>query len=97
MWGFSCIGTCTICYLTLLKYFTRVEDVHEHNTRFSRGLSIQYAGTNYYRFSIECTGPKIWNGIPASIKEATAFCQFKRLWASTLNLINSYTVSKFQL
>ena len=61
-------------------YFTRVEDVHEHNTRFSRGLSIQYARTNYYRFSIACTGPKIWNGIPASIKEATAFGQFKRLW-----------------
>ena len=57
---------------SLIKYFTKVEDVHEHNTRFSRSLSIQYARTNYYRFSNACRGPKIWNATPASIKEATA-------------------------
>src|SRR6218665_1363957 len=44
---------------SFIKYFTKVEDVHEHYTWFSLGLSIQYARTNYYRFSITCTDPKI--------------------------------------
>jgi len=34
-----------------------------------------------FLFHARVLTPKIWNGIPASIKEATAFCQFKRLWS----------------
>ena len=45
--------------------FTKRHDVHDHYTRASGTLSVQYARTDYRRFSIFCKGPIIWNKIPS--------------------------------
>ena len=56
--------------------FTKTIDVHEHYTRAVSGLTVQYARTNYRRFSLYCKGPIIWNDIRA----VKSFPQFKSLW-----------------
>ena len=48
--------------------FTRIVDMHDHYTRVSKGLSVSFERTNYRRFSIYCSGPKIWNALPIKIK-----------------------------
>lgn len=66
--------------------FTRIVDIHDHYTRVSKGLSVSYARTNYRRFSIYCSGPKIWNAIPTSIQSLPTYSQFKKHWRDHLNL-----------
>jgi hypothetical protein len=68
------------------KSFTRIVDIHDHYTRVSKGLSVSYARTNYRRFSIYCSGPKIWNAIPTSIQSLPTYSQFKKHWRDHLNL-----------
>src|SRR6218665_3870132 len=62
------------------NFFTKTIDVHEHHTRAVCGLSVQYARTNYRRFSLYCNGPIIWNDIPANILAVKSFPQFKSSW-----------------
>lgn len=62
------------------NFFTKTIDVHEHYTRAVSGLTVQYARTNYRRFSLYCKGPIIWNDIPANIRAVKSFPQFKSLW-----------------
>src|SRR6218665_2614590 len=62
------------------NFFTITIDVHEHYTRAVSGLSVQYARTNYRRFSLYSKGPIIWNEIPANIRAVKSFPQFKSLW-----------------
>src|SRR5688572_5355178 len=67
------------------NYFTKVVEMHGHCTRSSSGgLYVIYARTNYRRFSICCSGSKIWNAVPMSIRNAPTYTQFKKLWNSYL-------------
>src|SRR6218665_3155952 len=43
-------------------------------------LSVQFARTNYRKFSIRCRGPLVWNAIPCNIRDTQTFSRFKCLW-----------------
>ena len=71
-----------------INFFTKTIDVHEHYTIEQWGSSIQYARTNYRRFSLFCKGPLIWNDIPANIWAVMSFSQFKSLWKTYMKTVD---------
>jgi len=73
-------SVCNILPPSVQNYFIKRVDVHEHFTRASGGLSVQYSRTNYRRFAVSCRGPIIWNGIPKEISALPSLYQFKRAW-----------------
>src|SRR6218665_3714477 len=70
-----------------INFFTKTIAVHEHYTRVVCWLSVQYARTNYRRFSLFCKGPLIWNDIPANIRAVKSFPQFKSLWKDYIKTV----------
>ena len=62
------------------NFFVRRDEEHDHYTRASGNLSVQYARTNYRRFSLFCKGPIIWNEIPFNICKVTMLVTFKKIW-----------------
>jgi len=73
-------SVCNILPPSVQNYFIKRVDVHEHFTRASGGLSVQYSRTNYRRFAVSCRDPIIWNGIPKEISALPSLYQFKRAW-----------------
>ncbi len=65
-------------------YFTKRHDVHDYYTRASGSLSVQYARTDYRRFSLSCKGPIIWNKIPSHISNVSTFALFKKVFKNFL-------------
>src|SRR6218665_1649971 len=66
------------------SFFVRRDEEYDHYTRASWNLSVQYARTNYRRFSLFCKGPIIWNEIPSSISKVTMLGTFKKIWKQFL-------------
>jgi len=58
--------------IVLQNNFVRRDEEHDHYTRASETLSVQYARTNYRRFSLFGKGPIIWNEILSYICKVTA-------------------------
>lgn len=46
--------------------FVRRDGEHDHYTRASGNLSVQYTRTNYRRLYLFCKGPIFWNEIPSN-------------------------------
>ena len=74
------------------RIYNRVEDVHEHNTRFSRGLSIQYAWTKLIIIGFLLHARVLRYGMVflLLLKRLLHFANSSDFGASTLDLINSY-------
>ena len=53
--------------------FLRVNQVHDHNTRLSLGLSysILKPRTNYSKYNIWFQGPRIWNSFDIMLKTSS--------------------------
>jgi len=69
---------------------TKREEEHNHYTRGSKGLSNQYAWTNYRRFSLTCRGPIVWNNIPNNICDLRTFAQFKSAWRKYMTYVDQW-------
>ena len=74
----------------LLNYFVLNLQVHHHNTRNSALFHIDCSRTNLRKFSINCTGPKLWNSIPVYIQNAKSLYIFKKSYVAYL--VNSYSL-----
>ena len=70
-----------------IKLFTPVDEVHEHFTRGSHGLTTQYALTNYYIRGSPChVGAQLF-GITFLPAGLPCFTQFKKAWRRYLTFI----------
>ena len=65
-------------------YFTSVNEIHQHGTRFNTNLSLPNLSTAYGQKSIKYEGAKIWNNTPPSIQGSQTLYSFKRLFKSLL-------------
>jgi hypothetical protein len=56
--------------ITFEKFFVRVNEVHNYNTRLSSKISYSIPGvrTNYGKFNIRFQGVKVWNDIDENLK-----------------------------
>src|SRR6218665_2310019 len=61
------------------NFFVRRDEEHDHYTRSSGNLSVQYARTKR-RFSLFCKDPIIWNEISSNICKVTMLVTFKKIW-----------------
>ena len=76
-------------------YFTSVNEIHQHGTRFNTNLSLPNLSTAYGQKSIKYEGAKIWNNTPPSIQGSQTLYSFKRLFKSLLlQLQQALTLSR---
>ena len=62
----------------LSKYFTNVNEVHNHNTRGSSTDHVQPRfGTKKGLNSFSCYATKMWNALPKVVKECKSLLSFK--------------------
>ena len=73
-------SVCNILPFSVQNYLIKRLDVHEHFTRVSGGLSVQYSRTNYRRFAVSCWGPIVCYGIPKETSALLSLHQFKQAW-----------------
>src|SRR6218665_1192368 len=59
-------------------------DTHFHFTRSSSHYRSHYARINVKLFSIFCTGPTLWNKLPADLKNSNSLVAFKHLLKNAL-------------
>ena len=60
------------------NYFKTNNEIHEHYTRSSCKLHIDFTRTNYKKFSLKHYGVNTWNIIDNNIKNSITFSSFKR-------------------
>ena len=51
------------------NYFTTNDNIDSYNTRSSSNIHINCNRTNYGKFSIKYQGAKVWNNLPADLKD----------------------------
>ena len=59
-------------------FFTLNKDLHNHNTRSSAKIHINYIRTNYSKHSIKYRGSQVWNSLPTAVKTAKSIYIFKK-------------------
>ena len=59
-------------------FFTLNKDLHNHNTRSSAKIHINYIRTNYSKHSIRYRGSQVWNSLPTAVKTAKSIYIFKK-------------------
>jgi len=58
-------------------FFQTGIQIHSHYTRFSHYYRSHYARIRTKEFSIHCTGPLLWNGLPEELKTLPLLNSFK--------------------
>ena len=76
-------------------FFTLNKDLHNHNTRSSAKIHINYIRTNYSKRSIKCRGSQIWNSLPTAVKTAKSNHIFKKLSLLPFDQVNKEKVALF--
>src|SRR6218665_143885 len=71
------------------SFLIKIHVVHDHYTRNRDNFAIQYARTDYRKFSLRCRGPEVWNLIPLNLRDLKTFYSFKRNWKKYM--IHDYT------
>ena len=69
---------------SLMRYFSLNDNTHTHFTRQSHDFHIPYTRTTLSQKSVDFSGPKLWNSLPASLKDATSLKTFKRIYREIL-------------
>src|SRR6218665_3310282 len=64
--------------------FKKNSDIHSHFTRSSSHYRSYYARINVKLFPIFCTGPTLWNKLPADLKHSNSLVAFKHLLKNAL-------------
>ena len=59
------------------NFFEFKDTVHDYNLRNNHKIKLHQVTTNVRFFSIKCNGPRIWNGIDISIRDARHVDFFK--------------------
>ena len=66
-------------------YFTKANNVHNHNTRFSQNnFRFPKQNKNIGLKSLAYLGPKVWSEVPHNIKANRNFYSFSHLFKNTL-------------
>jgi len=71
------------------NYFTLNSNIHKYNTRQAKNLHQLPINTSLRKFSINVSGPKLWNILPKEIKSISSLSKFK--YAFTTILLKNYT------
>ena len=58
--------------------FLRTENIHKHKLRNQNAYYIQQIRTNTRKSTINFSGPKIWNTLPANVRQLVSIHQFKK-------------------
>ena len=61
----------------LTNFFESNNTVHDYNLRNNRNIKLHQSTINVRFFSIKCNGPRIWNDIDISIRDARHVDIFK--------------------
>ena len=59
------------------EFFKPISNLHSHNIRNYDNLTVPFAYTNIRLFTIKFSGPRTWNGLPASLKIIPNLNEFK--------------------
>ena len=60
-------------------YCIQNREIHSYNTRSKAMYRVPKARTEKYKFSIYCSGPRLWNALPENAKNAKTLCGAKCL------------------
>ena len=64
--------------------FLRTENIHKHKLRNQNAYYIQQIRTNTRKSTINFSGPKIWNTLPANLRQLVSIHQFKKKFKQLL-------------
>ena len=60
-----------------MSAFRRNDEIHQHDTRHASQLVTETRRLTSSGFSIKFTGPKIWNDLPNTLRNANSLEEFK--------------------
>ena len=64
--------------------FLRTENIHKHKLRNQNAYYIQQIRTNTRKSTINFSGPKFWNTLPANLRQLVSIHQFKKKFKELL-------------
>ena len=64
--------------------FLRTENIHKHKLRNQNAYYIRQIRTNTRKSTINFSGPKIWNTLPANLRQLVSIHQFKKKFKQLL-------------
>ena len=62
---------------SFMSVFRRNDEIHQHDTRHASQLVTETRRLTSSGFSIKFTGPKIWNYLPNTLRNANSLPEFK--------------------
>ena len=62
---------------SFMSVFRRNDEIHQHDTRHASQLVTEMRRLTSSGFSIKFTGPKIWNYLPNTLRNANSLPEFK--------------------
>ena len=76
----------TYCQLpqNMSLMFLRTDNVHSHQLRNQNAYYIQQIRTNTRKTTINFSGPKFWNTLPANLRQLVSIHQFKKKFKALL-------------
>ena len=64
--------------------FLRTDNIHSHQLRNQNAYYIQQIRTNTRKSTINVSGPKFWNTLPANLRQLASIHQFKKKFKALL-------------
>ena len=76
----------THCQLpqNMSSMFLRTDNIHSHQLRNQNAYYIQQIRTNTRKSTINFSGPKLWNTLPANLRQLVSIHQFKKKFKALL-------------
>ena len=76
----------THCQLpqNMSSMFLRTDNIHSHQLRNQNAYYIQQIRTNIRKSTINFSGPKFWNTLPANLRQLVSIHQFKKKFKALL-------------
>ena len=76
----------THCQLpqNMSSMFLRTDNIHSHQLRNQNAYYIQQIRTNTRKSTINFSGPKFWNTLPANLRQHVSIHQFKKKFKGLL-------------
>ena len=81
-----CMHKVTHCQLpqNMSSMFLRTDNIHSHQLRNQNAYYIQQIRTNIRKSTINFSGPKFWNTLPANLRQLVSIHQFKKKFKALL-------------
>ena len=71
-------GTHFLLPQNMSSMLLRTDKIHSHKLRNHNAYYIQQIRTNTRKSTINCSGPKFWNTLPANLRQLVSIHQFKK-------------------